>query len=116
VELAVALPILLLLIVGVIEVSFMMWTQLSLNYAVEQAARCGALNTTACNTSAKIQSYAAAQAFGIPDLTTANFTVSQAGATACGTGAQVTASYDFESMVMGILPYSLTIRATSCYP
>jgi Flp pilus assembly protein TadG len=110
------LPILLLLIVGVIEVSFMMWTQLSLNFAVEQAARCGALNTTACNTAAKIQSYAAVQAVGIPGLTTANFTVYQSGAAACGTGAQVAASYDFESMVQNIVPYSLTIRATSCCP
>ena len=116
VEVAIVLPILLLLIVGVMEVSFMMWTQLSLNFAVEQAARCGALNTTACNTAAKIQSYAAVQAVGVPGLTAANFTVHQSGAAACGTGAQVTASYDFESMVQGLVPYSLTIKATSCYP
>jgi Flp pilus assembly protein TadG len=35
VEMAIALPVLLLLIFGVMEVGFMMWTQISLTYAVE---------------------------------------------------------------------------------
>jgi Flp pilus assembly protein TadG len=121
VEAAIALPILLVLIVGVIEVGFMLWTQVSLNFAVEQAARCGALNfgvnnATICKTAATIQSFAVAQAVGIPGLTTANFTVHTSGAAVCGSGTQVAASYNFQSMVQSLVPYTLTISATSCYP
>jgi Flp pilus assembly protein TadG len=121
VEAAIALPILLVLIFGVIEVGFMLWTQVSLNFAVEQAARCGALNygvpkATICKTAATIQSFAVAQAVGIPNLTTANFTVHTNGAAVCGSGTQVAASYNFQSMVQSLVPYTLTISATSCYP
>jgi Flp pilus assembly protein TadG len=121
VEAAIALPILLVLIFGVIEVGFMLWTQVSLNFAVEQAARCGALNfgingATICKTAATIQSFAVAQAVGIPGLTTANFTVHTSNAAVCGSGAQVVASYNFQSMVQSLVPYTLTISATSCYP
>ena len=121
VETAIALPVLLILIFGVIEVGFMLWTQVSLNFAVEQAARCGALhfgvqNATVCKTAATIQSYAVAQAVGLPNLAAANFTVYSSGTAACGSGVQVAASYHFTSMVSTIVPYSLTIYATSCYP
>jgi Flp pilus assembly protein TadG len=121
VEAAIAIPVLLVLIFGVIEVGFMFWTQVSLNFAVEQAARCGALNfgvngATICKTAATIQSYAVAQAVGIPNLTAANFTVHTSSAAACGSGTQVAASYNFTSVVSTLVPYSLTISATSCYP
>jgi Flp pilus assembly protein TadG len=121
VEAAIAIPILLVLIFGVIEVGFMFWTQVSLNFAVEQAARCGAVSqptSTTCGTNspATIKSYAVAQAVGIPNLTAANFTVYTNNAAACGSGVQVSASYDFTSVVSTLVPYSLTISATSCYP
>jgi Flp pilus assembly protein TadG len=126
VEMAIALPVLLLLIFGTMEVGFLMWTQVTLSYAVEQAARCGALNlgtnglgvtgATICQSVANIQSYAVTQAVGIPNITTANFTVTQSPAAVCGTAVQVTASYDFTSMVPDIVPYALTLSASSCYP
>jgi Flp pilus assembly protein TadG len=116
VEMAIALPIILLLIFGVIEIGIMMWTQLTLNNAVEAAARCGAVNTQTCGTPTSIESYAVSQAVGIPNLTSANFVVHKSGSASCGTaGVEVTASYDFTSM-QRIVPISVTITASSCYP
>src|SRR5580698_7286120 len=84
VEMAIALPIVLLMIFGVIEVAAMMWTQLTLSFAVQAAARCGAVNAKSCGSAASIESYAASQAFAIPNLTSSNFTVKQAGSASCG--------------------------------
>src|ERR1700675_3482302 len=65
VEFAMILWPLMLLLLGTVDGGRMLWTQNSLQYAVEQAARCAAVNsTTTCSTAAQIQSYAATMAYG----------------------------------------------------
>ena len=54
VEVALILSPLLLMVLGVTDGGRMLWTQNTLQYAVEQAARCAVVNTTTCGTAAQI--------------------------------------------------------------
>lgn len=111
-EFALVLPALLLFMLGIMDVGRLVWTQTTLDRAVEAAARCGAIDTSACGTAAKIQSYAADQAFGLtitnPSLV---FAVSQQ---ACGI--QVAASFPFALIIPWIATSDVTLAATACYP
>jgi hypothetical protein len=115
VEAAIVLPVFVTIIFGIIETGLLIWTQLSLNYAVAQAARCAAINNNLCGNPVAIQSYARQQVPIIPNLTTSNFAVVTA-APSCGNGnKQVSVSYPFVSMIPPLVPYSLTLQATACY-
>jgi Flp pilus assembly protein TadG len=111
-EFALVLPALLLVILGIMDVGRLIWTQTTLDRAVEAAARCGAIDTSVCGTATKIQTYAADQAFG---LTVANpslvFAVSQQ---ACGI--RVAASFPFTLIIPWIATSDITLAATACYP
>src|SRR6266404_8214774 len=80
VEFALTLPLFVMFILAIMDGSMLMWTQLGLQHGAEMAARCAAVNTTTCGTNANIQSYAAAQAYGL-SMTSSAYTVSTA---ACG--------------------------------
>jgi len=80
VEFALTIPAFMLFVVAIMDGAMMMWTQLGLQHGAEMAARCAAVNTTTCGTNANIQSYAAAQAYGL-SLTSAAYSVTTA---ACG--------------------------------
>lgn len=110
VEYGLLLPALLVLVLGIIDVGRLLWTQTTLEHAVQAASRCGAIDTTLCSTASQTQTYAVAQAFGLQVATT-NFTVSTL---ACGRN--VTASVPFVLIIPWITTTSLTLTATSCYP
>ena len=112
VEFALVLPILLLCVLGLIEFARAIWTQTTLDYAVEAAARCAAVDTITCGTVVEIQNYAAARAPGLSfaDPTSA-FSVTRP---SCGV--QVTASLPFDFLVPALLPYSATLSARACFP
>ena len=52
VEYGLLLPALLLLVLGVMDVGRLLWTQATLDRAVEAAARCAAVNTISCASTA----------------------------------------------------------------
>jgi Flp pilus assembly protein TadG len=110
VEFAIILPILLLCVLGLIEFGRAIWTQATLDYAVQAAARCAAVDPLTCGTAAQTQQYATTRAPGL-SLPAAVFTLTTA---ACG--AQVTASLAFDFLVSALLPYSQTLSATACFP
>ena len=110
VEMAFILPVLILLLVGLMETGRLIWTQSVLHYAVEHAARCAAIDTNNCATTAQVQNYAIAMASPVP-VTRADFTVTTP---ACGS--QVAASYPFQTVVANMLPYNITLSAQSCFP
>jgi len=119
VEFALILLPLLLMVLGIIDGGRMLWTQNSLQYAVEQAARYAGLNQAACSTghttcytTAQIQSYAASMVYGM-SLSTSVFSSSSAG---CGTlvGTQVSASYAYTPLFP--FPSNVTLTASSCRP
>jgi Flp pilus assembly protein TadG len=110
IEYALVLPVLLVMVLGLIDVSRLLWNQTTLDRAVEASARCAAINATLCGTSVQIKDYAVTQAFGLK-VTTAMFTVSKP---ACGQTVQ--ASMPFQLIIPWLARTSLTLTATSCYP
>jgi Flp pilus assembly protein TadG len=110
VEVAIVLPLVLLFVAGLMEFGRAIWTQATLDYAVESAARCGAINASLCGDAAQTQSYAVARAVGLT-LTEATFTVTTP---ACGM--QVSASLPLQFIAPGLLPYTITLTASACYP
>jgi Flp pilus assembly protein TadG len=109
VEFAIVFPIAIFLIVGLCEFGRAMWTQATLDYAVQTAARCGAIGTT-CATSSQIQASAVGAAPSIP-VTTSNFTV-----TTPSCGLQVNATYSYSFVLPALFPYSMTMTAQACFP
>ncbi|HKX89884.1 MAG TPA: TadE/TadG family type IV pilus assembly protein [Sphingopyxis sp.] len=112
-EFALVIPLLLLLAFGIIEFGRTMWVRNSLQSAVEDAARCYALNRPECATVADVRAYAASKAMGVP-VTADAFEASPA---TCGSvnGRQVTATYPFVSIVP-VIPLDYTINANACRP
>lgn len=110
VEMAVILPLLLLLMFGVIEFGRLLWTQVTLDYAAESAARCHAINKTICGTVDQTQSYAASRALGL-DVPPSTFAV-----TSEGCGKKVSVTLPFQFVVPQLLPYAVTVHSVACYP
>lgn len=127
-EFALLLPLLLIFMLGIMEFGRALWTQTSLQYAVDAAARCAAVNPSQC---ANVPSYAANNAPGL-SLSSSVFTYTAS--VSCGIsgytgGAQVTASYAFQTVVDlsglfrlipglagGTNPLQVTLSAQSCHP
>jgi Flp pilus assembly protein TadG len=110
VETAIVLPVFLLFIFAVVEAGLLFWTQSTLQFAVEAAARCAVVNTTQCGSTSAIQSYAAGQATGMT-ITSTRFNVSQP---SCGH--QVSINYPFSFIVTELFSGTITLNATSCHP
>lgn len=110
VEFALTAPVFFALIAGIVEIGIVLWTQVSLQHGAEAAARCASVNQTLCGTTANIQSYAAAQSYGLnPPAST--FSVSTP---SCGK--QVSASYTYSFAFGYIGVPDVTLSASSCFP
>lgn len=109
-EYALILPALLMLILGIMDVGRLVWVQGTLEYATAAAARCAAVNATDCTTTAQVQAYGVARAFGMT-LATSDFTVTTE---ACGR--RVAASRPFTFVTPWVTPQDLTLAASACYP
>ncbi len=114
IEYALILPVLLLCIFGLMDTARLIWCYATLSRAVEAAARCAAINTTACGTAAQIQTVAVSEAWGMT-ITASAFTVATANC-----GIRVIGSYDFEWVMPGfnyVVPTgTVTLTASACYP
>jgi Flp pilus assembly protein TadG len=109
-EFAFLLPVFLVMFLGIMEFGRLLWTQTTLQHAVEAAARYAAINYPSCTSSSQTQSYAAAEVFG-QSVATSAFTLT------CGTcGTQVKAQVNFAFVVPSLFPYTITLNAQSCYP
>ena len=114
VEMALVLTLFLGLLFGVINFSLVLWTQASLYFAAQAAARCASVNSTICGAPASgalVEAYALNQYFG-QSLGVANpFTYS-----ATGCGHTVLARYDYPLSIPFYGDYSLALSATACFP
>jgi Flp pilus assembly protein TadG len=117
IEYAIALPVLLLFLLGIMDVGRLLWTYATLHTATESAARCAAIQSASCATVAATQNYAATAAWGLTIAASA-FTVSNQ---TCGV--QVVATYAFGFVIPWlsvVAPFgtsnSITLTATACYP
>jgi hypothetical protein len=97
---------LLLLLLGTFDVGLAMLTETRINFAVEAAARCGAISAAACPSPPETAAYGASIA-GLRGFDASRFEVTPA---ECGI--HVTASYPYSGIV---LP-ALTLSAGACYP
>jgi len=107
VEFALLVPVLILFLFGIIECGRILWTENALQFAVERAARCAAINTTTCGNAVQIQTYAATQMYG-QSVSSSIFSSSSA---SCGN--LVTASLPFTALVISV---NVTLTAKSCRP
>jgi len=119
IEYGLILPAMLLFTLGIMDTGRLLWTYITLSRAAEAAARCGAVNTTTCP-AASIPAYAVTQAWGINDVTAADFV-----ATTPACGVQVQATYTFQFTVPWFPKFgssapfgasTMTLNATACYP
>jgi Flp pilus assembly protein TadG len=110
VEFALTAPVFMAAMIGLLEVSLMVFAQVGLQSATELAARCGSINRTVCSSTSAIQSFAASSmpGFAVP---TSVFSVANE---SCGT--QVTASYAFTFVSTYFGVPSLTLNAKACFP
>ena len=122
VEMAFLLPVFMLFLLGICEFGRALWTQTTLQFAVEAAARCAEVSPSLC--APTVEDYAASQAFGmsIPASAftytpNANATANCTGPTNIGTGgAMVRASFAFQAIVPQLVPVNITLRACSYHP
>ncbi len=110
-ELGIILTVFLSMLFGIINVAMVLWTQGSLHYAAEKAARCAAIGSTSCSSATLIQTYALNQYYGLSLGGTNPFTYSGTG---CGN--TVTASYTYSLAIPLVGTYSLPLSATACSP
>jgi Flp pilus assembly protein TadG len=109
-ELALATPIFVLMVIGIFGMAFTLWVENSIQSAAAQAARCGAVNTTECGTATQIKNAAVGWALGAP-ITAANVTVNSSATCNTGrTGVAVAISYTATFFVI-----STTMSAESCF-
>jgi Flp pilus assembly protein TadG len=108
VEYALVLPSFVLLLFGVISTAQLGGAISGLHFAVEEAARCSAVNVTACGTSTTTVSFAQARYHG-PAIGAA-FTSTTDG---CGHTVRATGVFKLE---LAFTTLNVPLQATACYP
>jgi hypothetical protein len=106
VEFAIMSIPMLLLMFGIFDTGLAFLDETKITFAVEAAAKCGAVNTTLCGSPTETAAYGASVA-ALPGLGGSGFVVTTA---ACGIS--VTASYPYAGIVLPVL----TLTAGACYP
>ena len=105
IEFVIMLGPLLLLLLGTFDIGLLTLTDTRINFAVEAAAKCGAIGTT-CTSPSDTAAYGASIA-GLRGLDASGFSVTTA---VCGMN--VTATYSYA----GVLLPAMTLSAGACYP
>lgn len=111
----VALPFVMLLL-GVIDFSRFIWTQSTLQFTVEKAARCAAVNTTICGTTAQMQNYALSQQVLPSEIQAQDFKDNPSTCSSSVPGKSVSISKNFTFTIPQLMPFAMTLKAQSCYP
>lgn len=109
IEFALVLPVLLLFTLGLIDVGRLLWTQTTLDRAVQAAARCAAVNSATCGTTAHVQSYAVTQAYGL-SINSSAFTVTSGTGNICVNATMV------YHLIIPWVDDTLNLSANACYP
>ncbi|MFZ2466851.1 TadE/TadG family type IV pilus assembly protein [Parvibaculum sedimenti] len=109
IEFALVVPLVLLFTIGIVDVGRLLWTQTTLDRAVQAAARCAAVNTTTCGSATSIKNYAVTQAYGM-NIDSSAFTVSTGTSDIC-----VYASLTFQ-LIIPWVGDTVNLAAKSCYP
>ena len=108
VEFGLIVPTLIALFVGSLYLCMALFVAASLQFAVEDAARCASVNTTTCSSSSAITTYASGRYYGPGSAPT--FTYS-----ATGCGHSVTGSTNYVANVV-FRTVTIPISASACFP
>lgn len=115
-EYALLVPAFLVIVLGTVDIGRLIFTQVTLDRAVQAAARCGAVSSS-CKTGTPpvvsptaVQALAVDQAWGVTTATT-NFTV-----TLPTCGVQVAASYPYHFITPWLVTADRNVSAQACYP
>jgi len=109
VEFAIIAPVFMLMVVGTLYLCMLLFTVGSLQYAVEESARCAAVKSTICSDSPSTISYAQNHFYG-SGILTPTFTYT---ALTCGYQVKASASYIFN---FGQSTMTVPISAQACFP
>lgn len=107
VEFALVLPIAGMLLIGTMSAAQLLSVVNGMHFAVEEAARCSAVNRTVCSSPSATAAYAAARYVG------GGSPVFVANSSGCGH--TVTGRTDFELMI-AVATIDVPVTATSCFP
>lgn len=110
IEFAMTSWVYVLLLMAIIEGSFALWIQAGIQHGSEMAARCASVDHNNCGSTSAIQTYAAAQSYGL-NPPTSTFTV-----TTPTCGYRVSASYTLTYLTNFFNPSSVTLTGSSCFP
>lgn len=108
VEFAIVGPIFLTLTIGMIYTCLLLFSMGSMQYAVEEGARCASVKTLVCTDSASTITYTQGVYYGpitVPTFTSTNATC----------GHQVSGSSTF-GLNIGMSTISVPMTATACFP
>ncbi len=116
-EFGLVLPLLMMLLLGLIDASRLLWSYTTLLEAVQVSARCAAVDAKDCGTLAQVQAHAAQAAWGL-QLASSAFTVTTP---ACGIQVNGTMIYNFITPWFYVaepfgLDNTVTLNAAACYP
>jgi Flp pilus assembly pilin Flp len=108
VEFGLVLPAFVMLVLGVIGVSQLAYAVSSMNFAVQEAARCSAVNLAVCGSATATETYAAGKYAG-PDVAVV-FDSTTAG---CGHTVNATGEYELN---VAFFVYDIPLTASACFP
>jgi len=112
-EFALVLPALIVLTLGTLNVSLLIYTVATLNFATQDAARCMTVKTTVCDTQVHLQAYARANYGGITATPTFTWSHPTTGACAGGNFVNASATYRF---ITGVSTTNIPLGASACFP
>lgn len=114
VEFAMLAPAFLMMLIGTVMMAMMFFTNSSLHFAVQAAARCASVKTTVCTNAATTRAFAASNYFGATTAPTFTCTGRVCGGTAaCGNKVSGAISFTLE---IGMARFVTPLRADACYP
>ena len=114
VEFALLAPAFLTMLIGTVMMAMMMFSNSSLHFAVQAAARCASVKTTVCTNAASTTAFAATNYFGATSAPSFTCTGRTCGGTAaCGNKVTGQISFTFE---VGMARYVTPLRADACFP
>lgn len=108
VEFALVFPVLMMLVFGVIGFSMLGGAISAMHYAVEEGARCYAVNKVACGAAGKAETYARDRYLG-PQVDP----VFVASKTGCGFTVSATATFELD---FALIDFDVPLEASACYP
>jgi Flp pilus assembly protein TadG len=108
VETALVLPLFVILLVGIISTAQLAWAVNSLHHAVQEAARCSAVNAVTCGADAQTVAFAKDRYSG-PDVD-ATYAVASS---PCGQSVTVSGEFSLNLVLTSVV---VPIGANACFP